>query len=120
MMIQDSIIGVLFVHQHECHDFSENEKQMISLFANQAALAIQNAQQREEAMTEIVAWTGIQFASLGHRITQKVYAIRNIVYGSLDLLKFRPISSEFTASLKDIDRIASIITCIPNKSGSCQ
>ena len=82
MLIRDKIMGVLFVHQREVHEFSENETQMLSLFANQAALAIQNARQREElAMNEAVAWTGIVFSSLAHRITQNASAISYSVYG---------------------------------------
>lgn len=82
MMIQDKIIGVLFVHQHEEHQFSENEAQMLSLFANQAALAIQNSRQQEDLeITEKVAWAGITFSTLAHRITQRSATIRNVVWG---------------------------------------
>jgi GAF domain-containing protein len=42
MMIQDSITGVLFVHYDKPHFFSETEIKMLSLFANQAAMAIEN------------------------------------------------------------------------------
>ena len=81
LMIQDSIIGVLFVHYNETHDFSDSEINMLSLFANQVALAIENARQREElTMTKAVAWMGLVFSNLAHRITQRAAAIRNTVF----------------------------------------
>ena len=42
MRIQESIIGVLFVHYAEPHTFSKNEVEILELFANQAAAAIQS------------------------------------------------------------------------------
>jgi two-component system sensor histidine kinase MtrB len=42
MVIHDSIIGVLFVHYDKPHFFSGTEIKMLSLFANQTAMAIEN------------------------------------------------------------------------------
>lgn len=113
MMIYDSIIGILFVHHDKPHVFSDNEIEMLSLFANQAALAIENARQREElTMTKAVAWMGIVFTSLAHRITQKAGAIRNTVYGLRQMIKDNPKALEW---LDDIDSYAQTVKDIPSK-----
>ena len=55
LTIQNRIIGILFVHYNKPHIFSDNEVHMLSLYANQAALALENARQREQIqMTEAV------------------------------------------------------------------
>ncbi len=114
MMIQDNIMGVMFVHQHEKHVFSENEIQMLSLFTNQAALAIQNTQQKEELMmTKAVAWMGIVNASLAHRIIQKAGAIRNTVFGLRKLVGEQPGVAE---RLDRIDESARNVMEIPGRA----
>lgn len=114
LMIQDSIIGVLFVHHNKLHAFSGNEIEMLSLFANQAALAIENARQREElTMTKAVAWMGIVFTSLAHRITQKSAAIRNTVGGIRRLLQKKP---EITERLDRIEKYARTVAEIPGRA----
>jgi signal transduction histidine kinase len=114
MMIQESIIGVLFVLHDKPHVFSDNEIEMLSLFANQAALAIENARQREElTMTKAVAWMGIVFSSLAHRITQKAGAIRNTVYGLRRMINDNPKVLEW---LDDIDAYAQTVKDIPSQA----
>lgn len=95
MKIQETVIGVLFVHYDGPHEFSSSEVKMLSLFANEAALAIQNARQREDLeITEKVAWVGITFSTLAHRITQKSAAIRNTVWGLRKQLGGMPTANE--------------------------
>jgi GAF domain-containing protein/two-component sensor histidine kinase len=48
MMIRGSIIGVLYVYYDKFHNFSQSEINMLSLFANQSASAIENARLREK------------------------------------------------------------------------
>jgi K+-sensing histidine kinase KdpD len=52
MKIQDEIIGILFVHYSKPHEFSKSEINMLSLFANQAALAIENRRLLDELKTQ--------------------------------------------------------------------
>ncbi|UCH96917.1 MAG: GAF domain-containing protein, partial [Candidatus Aminicenantes bacterium] len=114
MMIHESIIGILFVHHDKPHVFSDNEIKMLSLFANQAALAIENARQREElTMTKAVAWMGIVFPSLAHRITQKAGAIRNTVYGLRRMIKD---NTKVVQWLDDIDAYAQTVKDIPGQA----
>lgn len=46
--IYEKIIGVLFVLHDKPHDFSDSEIKMLSLFANQAAMAIKNKRLRDQ------------------------------------------------------------------------
>jgi GAF domain-containing protein len=78
LIVNRQLIGVLFVHYEEPHRFSEHEIRVFSVYANQTALAIQNAQQlRKLSATATVAWMGIGFSNIAHRITQKVGAMQN-------------------------------------------
>lgn len=77
MMIREEereiISGVLFVHHQEPHDFSDNELELLSLFANQAALAIENARQRRKLeLAKTVALMGLTFSQLKHRFNQNL------------------------------------------------
>jgi C4-dicarboxylate-specific signal transduction histidine kinase len=92
----------LFIHYGEPHEFSPSEIKMLSLFANKAALAIQNARQREDLeTTEKVAWAGITFSTLAHRITQKSAAIRNTVWGLRRQLDTAPGTKERLDSIDE-------------------
>lgn len=114
LMIQNSIIGVLFVHYDKTHDFSDSEINMLSLFANQVALAIENARQREElTMTKAVAWMGLVFTNLAHRITQKAAAIRNSVWGLRQLIGS---SAELAERLDRIDQNAQAVWELPGRA----
>lgn len=104
LMIQDTIIGILFVHYARPHNFSDNEIHMLSLFANQAALAIENARQREDLqLSEAVAWSGIAISTLAHSITQKIGAIDNVVWGLRKMLQ------GMQPALERLDRIAESV-----------
>jgi signal transduction histidine kinase len=104
LMIHDRITGILFVHYARPHAFSENEIHMLSLFANQAALAIENAHQREELqLTEAVVWSGIAISTLAHSITQKIGAIDNVVWGLRRMLQ------EMQPALERLERIADSV-----------
>lgn len=51
MMIREDIIGVLFVLHDKPRDFSEVEIRMLSLFANQAAMAIKSKRLRDQIIS---------------------------------------------------------------------
>ena len=54
LVVRDSVVGVLFVHFRTPHHFSPEDEQLIATFADQAAVAIDNAQLYER-MTSNVA-----------------------------------------------------------------
>ncbi|HSE23521.1 MAG TPA: GAF domain-containing sensor histidine kinase, partial [Pyrinomonadaceae bacterium] len=67
MEVSTKTIGVLFVYYMEEHTFTHNEIEMLSIFCNQAALAIENIRQREKLeIMESVTWMGIQFSDMAH------------------------------------------------------
>lgn len=114
MKIQESIIGVLFVHYNQPHVFAKSEIVMLSLFANQAALAIENARQRERLeMSAAIAWTGITYSSLAHRITQQTATIRNLVWELCQRLQEQP---DIVERLDSIDRFVQTIGEIPRQA----
>lgn len=72
-----SIIGVLFVYYMDEHYFTENEIEMLSLFSNQAALAIENTRQREKLeIMEGVTWMGIQFSDMAHSMRGELHSMK--------------------------------------------
>lgn len=105
------IIGVMFVHYKHLHRFSPAEVNLLSLFASQAAVAIENATRQEElAAVKGVAWMGMVASNWAHRITQKSSAIRVTV----DTLRTRlGDDPQFTRQLDRIDRCAVEIQQTP-------
>jgi len=67
MKVQDRIIGVLFVHYDKSHDFSSNEVEILSLFANLTAQAITNKRLLDQAKN--------QFRYLAHATITPLAAI---------------------------------------------
>jgi GAF domain-containing protein len=111
LLLQDVIIGVLFVYYGEKHDFSKREIRILSLFANQTALAIQNAKQSERLkITASVVWMGIGFSTMAHRITQKTSAIKDAVYYLRRVLGDR---GDIVERLSQIDLYAEALAGIP-------
>lgn len=73
MMSQDTIIGVFFVYYDKPHSFSKNETTMLSLFTNQAALAIQNKRLLDQLKSQfryLAHATTIPLTSIGLLIEQ--------------------------------------------------
>jgi GAF domain-containing protein len=106
MKIHDTVVGVLFVHYGHRHSFSKNEIDMLSIFTNQAALAIENARQSEElAMTKAVAWMGMVVSSLSHRIKQKSFAIGNVLFVLRKLLKGNDEAQEHLEKIAEYTRL---------------
>jgi GAF domain-containing protein len=76
MEVSTNLIGVLFVYYAEKHEFTKDETDMLSLFCNQAALAIENTRQREKLeIMENVTWMGIQFSEVAHSMGTQLDAI---------------------------------------------
>jgi len=103
------VLGVLFVHYDEPRAFPTSEIEMLSLFSNLCAAAIESAQYREELQVNAsVAWMGIELSEMGHDITSKVGTLGNLLDGleprlqsdasGLEILqKLRQLKSEIAA-----------------------
>lgn len=55
LLIENQVIGVLYLNLGIPHQFSQNDKHILSLFADQAAIAIWNIQQRNRRIQAIQA-----------------------------------------------------------------
>ncbi len=85
---------------------------MLSLFANKAALAIENAKQKEVlAMTKAVAGLGIVVSSLAHTNTQKAAAIRHTVFALREKFENDNTAIEY---LDHIDECAQKMKILPD------
>jgi GAF domain-containing protein len=109
----EGLIGVLCVHYNEPHEFSAHEVRKLLLFANQTALAVQNARLHTQlTSTASIVWMGIGFSGLAHQIAQKVGAIRLAVSGLRRHLAGQPHAD----ALAKIDTYAEAIGKIPLRS----
>jgi len=91
LIVDELVNGVLFINYHQNHAFAEAEIRALTLFANQAAFALNNARQRHElALTDNVAWMGLLFPSMAHKIIQQTGSIRNSLLGLRLILQDRP------------------------------
>lgn len=80
LIVQQRVLGVLFVHYGEPRLFTGSEVEMLSLFSNLCASAIESAQYREELQVNAsVAWMGIELSEIGHDITSKVGTLGNLL-----------------------------------------
>lgn len=116
MKIKNRIIGVLFVCYNEKHSFTQFEIEPLSLFARQAALAIENTMQRKKLdiiesvakrldIIEAVVWMGIEFSDLAHEIGQQAGAIRNVVHSLKDRPDTKDATSDIIKFVKNIEEI---------------
>jgi signal transduction histidine kinase len=98
--------------------FSEDQCEIIEALANQAAIAIQNAQRYDELArtkgnldaTEAVAWIGLFGSSWAHSVTQKTAAARNYLTVLADHL---PPDEETQHLLGKIEEVMRAIQDIP-------
>lgn len=114
MTVQEKILGVLFVHYDHIHQFSETEKEMLMLFANLCAMAIENARRRDELrISASVAWMGVELSDMGHEITQETSVIRN----TISVLQPRVNDdSEALEMIAEIEASNEVIAKIPERS----
>jgi GAF domain-containing protein/ActR/RegA family two-component response regulator len=94
LLIGEQCLGVLNFEHNQPHYFSEDQCEIVEALANQAAIAIQNAQRYDELArtrssldaTEAVAWIGLFGSSWAHSVTQKTAAARNYLAVLADYL----------------------------------
>ena len=114
LIAREAILGGLFVHYEQVHEFSDNEVRTLRLFADQAALGLDNARQHDKLMVNAsVAWMGISFSMLAHRITQRMATIKVILATLRESLASIPGACRL---LDDIEHNTSEINQIPSLS----
>lgn len=103
LMVQQHVLGVLFVHYDEPRSFPASEIEMLSLFSNLCAAAIESAQHREELQVNAsVAWMGIELSEMGHDITSKVGTLGNLLDGLESRLQGDAGGLEYFAKLRQL------------------
>jgi GAF domain-containing protein len=119
-LIVDKLVnGVLFINYHEEHSFADAEIRALVLFANQAAFALNNARQRHElALTDNVAWMGLLFPSMAHRIIQRTGSIALNVLGLRKILGDRrqaiPFLDGIDGSVVGLNELRSEALALPH------
>ncbi|MFQ5932426.1 MAG: cache domain-containing protein, partial [Nitrospiraceae bacterium] len=113
---RDEVIGVLYVHSRDPHKFREDDQQLLSALANQAAIAIDKAKLYEnleqshqellEAQAELVrkartAAMGEIAAAVAHEIRNPLGAVNSCV----ELLQMNPLISGEDAEHLDVIRV---------------
>jgi signal transduction histidine kinase len=92
-------VGVLFVNWRKLHHWSENEKQAVQLFANQAAIAIGNMQQynaleknRQKQIAlhkagKTIAKAGLEIEAVLQAILAQAIGVTGAPFGTLQLVE---------------------------------
>lgn len=81
LSVQDRILGVLYVHFRQPHTFSPQERHLLSLFANQCAMAIARTQYAEQIRVHAsVAWMGIDLSEMTHDIGKAATRMQDYLY----------------------------------------
>ncbi|MBI4675891.1 MAG: GAF domain-containing protein [Chloroflexi bacterium] len=108
----DETVGVLFVNYRRRHRFAAEERQIIELFAQQAALAIKNAESHELARELIVREERNHLSrELHHSVSQALFGIALQAQNALDRLTpdSQTLRQEFT-NILEIAHVASTET----------
>ncbi len=114
MIVQNRMLGVIFVHYDQERSFSESQIEMLMLFVNLCAMAIENARRRDQLrISASVAWMGIELSDMGHEITQEVSAIHNTLFGLRARLED---DSQALAKIAKLERYARKIADIPTRT----
>jgi len=113
---RDEVIGVLYVHSRDPHKFREDDQQLLSALANQAAIAIDKAklyqnleqshQELLEAQAELVRKT--RTAAMGEIAAAVAHEIRNplgAVNSCVEVLQMNPHISGEDAEHLDVIRV---------------
>lgn len=109
LSLPEDVLGVLYIHFDRPHVFSGEEIRILSLFANECAVAIERSQHAEQRRVHAsVAWMGIDLSEMGHEITQQVAILNNNLY----LLK-KSLDPEQLATLQKADEAAKAIAAVP-------
>ena len=94
----NEVMGILFVNYRQPHVFSDDEQRAVQLFANQAAIAIRNAeqfdklqksQQQLEALHragEVITKAGIEERAVLQTILDQAVAVTGANFGTIQML----------------------------------
>lgn len=122
LMLGGELNGILNIYSRQAtRRFDEQEKKMAGIFANHAAIAIQNAQAYEElnrtkgqlAARSCVAWVGMVSANWRHRLDNHAVAIQDLVRLAREDLATGASVARVLERLSLIDDVAQKIRSAP-------
>ena len=93
---RDVVIGVLYVHSRAPHQFREEDRQLLSALAVQAALAIEQARLYEAATQQAKRW-------------EALYRLGALLSRSLEVEEVYPAFAEAVKALVPYDRIGVVV-----------
>ncbi len=93
---RDVVIGVLYVHSRAPHQFLEEDRQLLSALAAQAALAIEQARLYEAATQQAKRW-------------EALYRLGALLSRSLEVEEVYPAFAEAVKALVPYDRIGVVV-----------
>lgn len=124
MLREGEIIGAMLVHTKTYHRFTEAEVNLLSLVANQTAIAVQSAQRFEDlkrtkglvGARTALAWMGMASSTWGHAVNSNAVLIRErvtLLNQTLRKSASGSISNELRAAVEqraaDIEEVAAAI-----------
>lgn len=105
--------GLLYLHYCSEHEFTYPEIITLRFFAEQTAVAISNARQRDELRyTNKIVWMSLMMSNIRHEIRQSSEAIRT----NLDILNNRLLGQKEAKYLADMTRSLDEITELQQQS----
>jgi len=116
LRVDEELVGLMFINYLDQHDFTDQEEEVMKLFALQAAIAIQNARRYEKLKQRMenaaaVARIGRFASTWAHDVHPSAVTIQVDV----DALRQRTNDAESRQILDDIDSSASqIVHTVPN------
>ncbi len=122
LIVGNDLIGVLNIYsRHEPHPFDEGEKELAKIFANHAAIAIQNAHAYEElkrtkglvGARTALAWMGMASSAWRHASQGKAITIKEEVDSVLAALAQDFLAEDVGRRLAKVKRLASEISDEP-------
>jgi GAF domain-containing protein/CheY-like chemotaxis protein len=126
-MIDGEIIGAMLVHTKEHHRFTEAEVNLLSLVANQTAIAAQRARLYEDlrqtkglvGARTALAWMGMASSIWGHSVNNHAVTIKDQVKLLMEMLRQEapaPLSDELLADVgRRAARIRKVADAIRSK-----
>ncbi|MCP3469807.1 ATP-binding protein [Bradyrhizobium sp. CCGUVB1N3] len=122
MLRNDELIGTLSLSRLRIEPFTENEIELVTDFAAQAAIALEITRRERElrelqiklAHTNRVVTMGELSASITHEVNQPIAAARNNIIAALHFLDGNPpdlqdVREALAAAVKDADRVGAIV-----------
>jgi PAS domain S-box-containing protein len=120
LTVRDVIVGVMFCNYREPHRFTHEEQAVIRLFANVAAIAIENARRYMEE--ETMAWAGLLSSAWAHKVRGPASIVwtdaanlRHLVFDGLSSTKFSVLTEILDRMERNVRLVMDGVPALPAK-----